>query len=171
MSGQKSAPAARADNETRAAGRAPRAEPATAKARRSGSENRKRRHLEWFRTDDAEHAALQAKVRASGKSLGAFVMELAAIESGGEARARRRSDPPIDAPALLQAVAAFNRQHGNYNQAVRALNTLVLVADERSSHELAEALRGLAQEIAGLQRQFAEPLAAILGAVRGDRQG
>ena len=137
----------------------------------SGSESRRRRHLERFRTDDNEHAALHAKLRASGKSLGAYVMELAAIEATAAARARRRSDPPIDAPALMQAVAAFNRQHSNYNQAVRALNTLALVADERSNRELADQVRVLQAEIVALQQNFAAPLAAILGAVRGDRQG
>ena len=137
----------------------------------SGSETRKRRHLERFRTDDAEHEALHAKLRASGKSLGAYVMELAAIEATATARARQRSAPAVDAPALMQAVAAFNRQHSNYNQAVRALNTLALVAEERSNHELVDLVRALHDEIVTLQGHFAAPLAAILGAARGDRQG
>ena len=60
----------------------------------SGSNKRRRRHLEWFRTDDAEHTALQNRL--NGESLGAFVMRLSGIGSGAETRARRPRlrDPP-----------------------------------------------------------------------------
>jgi hypothetical protein len=141
------------------------------KKKRSGSQNRQRRNLEWFRTDDAEHAALHEKVRASGKSLGAYVMQLAAIDATDEARARRRSHPTVEAEALLQAVAAFNRQHSNYNQAVKALNTLALVADERDSDRLADKVDVLRAALARMQEQFAAPFAAILEAVHGVREG
>ena len=126
-------------------------------------------HLEQFRTDDAEHEALHAKVRASGcKSLGEFVMRLAAIASAPEARPRRRAHAIVDSAALMHALVAFNREHNNFNQAVRALNTLVLVADERSNGQLAAEIHRLQHEITLLQEQFAAPLAAILGAMQRD---
>jgi hypothetical protein len=58
----------------------------------SGSNKRRRQHLERFRTDDAEHAALHEQLRATGLSLGAYVMKLAAIE-GGECLAHPAARP------------------------------------------------------------------------------
>ena len=143
--------------------------PPGAKKSRSGSARRRRQHLEQFRTDDAEHEALHAKVRASGcKSLGEFVMQLAAIVSAPETRARRRARVSFDSAALMRGLVAFNREHNNFNQAVRALNTLVLVADERSNSQLASEIRRLQHEIALLQQQFSAPVAAILGAMQRD---
>jgi hypothetical protein len=143
--------------------------PPGAKRFRSGSAKRRRQHLEQFRTDDAEHDALHAKVRANGcNSLGEFVMLLAAIASAPETRPRRRARGSADSAALMHVLVAFNREHNNFNQAVRALNTLVLVAEERSNRQLAHEIRRLRHEIALLQQQFAVPLAAILGAVKRD---
>jgi hypothetical protein len=145
------------------------AQPPGAKRSRSGSAKRRRQHLEQFRTDHAEREALHAKVRASGcKSLGEFVMQLAAIASGPKARPRRRAHTVVDNVALMSALVAFNREHNNYNQAVRALNTLVLVAEERSNGQLAHEIARLQNQITLLQQQFAAPLAAILGAIRRD---
>jgi hypothetical protein len=146
--------------------------PPGAKKSRSGSARRRRQHLEQFRTDDAEHEALHAKVRASScRSLGEFVMRLAAIVSAPETRPRRRARVSFDSEALMRGLVAFNREHNNYNQAVRALNTLVLVADERSNSQLAYEIRRLQHEIAQLQQQFSAPVAAILGAMQRDREG
>jgi hypothetical protein len=139
------------------------------KGSRSGSARRRRQHLEQFRTDDAEHEALHATVRASGcNSLGEFVMRLAAIASAPETRPRRRARGSADSAALMHVLVAFNREHNNFNQAVRALNTLVLVVEERSNSQLAHEIRRLQHEITLLQQQFAAPLAAILGAVKRD---
>src|SRR4051794_10164097 len=88
----------------------------------SGSNKRRRQHLEWFRTDDTEHEALHAKMRASGLSLGAYVMKLAAIDSSKEARPRRRPIPDIDAAALVRAQVAFSRANNNLNQIAHAAN-------------------------------------------------
>jgi hypothetical protein len=68
----------------------------------------------------------------------------------------------------MHALVAFNREHNNYNQAVRALNTLVLVAEERSNSQLAHEIGRLQDQITLLQQQFGTPLAAILGAVQRD---
>jgi hypothetical protein len=135
----------------------------------SGSNKRRRRHLEWFRTDDAEHAALQSRL--AGESLGAFVMRLSGIGSGEETRARRRGRPSVDAVALTRAMVEFSREHNNYNQAVRALNTLALVADERSDGQIAAEIRRLLDMIEVLQTQFAAPLAAIQAALGHVREG
>jgi hypothetical protein len=135
----------------------------------SGSNKRRRRHLEWFRTDDAEHAALQNRL--NGESLGAFVMRLSGIDSGKDTRARRRGRPSLDAVALTRAMVEFSREHNNYNQAVRALNTLALVADERSDQQLVAEIRRVLWIIEALQAQFAAPLAAIQAALGHVREG
>ena len=135
----------------------------------SGSNKRRRRHLEWFRTDDAEHAALRSRL--NGESLGAYVMRLSGIGSGGETRARRRGTPSVDDVALTRAMVEFSREHNNYNQAVRALNTLALVADERSDRQIATEIRRLIDMIEALQTQFAAPLAAIHAALGHVREG
>jgi hypothetical protein len=135
----------------------------------SGSNKRRRRHLEWFRTDDAEHAALHAQL--NGESLGAYVMRLSGIGSGEESRVRRRGRPSIDAVALTRAMVEFSREHNNFNQAVRALNTLALVADDRSDRQLADEIRRLLDVTEALQTQFAAPLAAIQAALGYVREG
>ena len=137
----------------------------------SGSQKRRRRHREYFCTDDAEHEALHAKVRASGKSLGAYMMQLAEIDATKEARSRRRSHPGIDGIALREAVIAFNRQQSNYNQNTRALNTLVMVVAERSNRELTEAFHALRRELEQMQPGFAAALAAIHAALWHDSEG
>jgi hypothetical protein len=135
----------------------------------SGSNKRRRRNLEWFRTDDTEHAALQSRL--SGESLGAYVMRLSGIDSGGETRARRRGRPSVDAVALTKALVEFSRQHNNYNQAVRALNTLALVADERSDRQITAEIQRVLEIVEALQTQFAAPLAALQAALGHVREG
>jgi hypothetical protein len=135
----------------------------------SGSNKRRRQHFERFRTDDAEHEALQSRL--NGESLGAYVMRLSGIGSGEETRARRRGRPSLDAVALTKAMVEFSREHNNYNQAVRALNTLVLVADERGDRQIAAEIHRVLEIIEALQTQFAAPLAAIQAALGNVREG
>lgn len=135
----------------------------------SGSNKRRRRHLEYFRTDDAEHAALQNRL--NGESLGAFVMRLSGISSGEETRARRRGRSSVDVVALTKAMVEFSREHNNYNQAVRALNTLALVADDRSDRHIGAEIQRVLAIIEALQTQFAAPLAAIQAALGHVREG
>ena len=66
----------------------------------SGSGNRRRKNVERFRTDDAEHLALEALVQANGGSLGAYVMQLAAIDS------------EHGQPTALKPSAGFRRYRG-----------------------------------------------------------
>jgi len=138
----------------------------------SGSETRRRRHLERFRTDDAEHEALQARLRASGKSLGAYVMDLAAIEGGDGSRARlSRGSSSVDSIALTRALVELNRVGNNQNQIARALNELVLIVREQGTRRLEVKIDQLAQAILDLPAAFAVPLAAIHAAMSDDREG
>ena len=74
-------------------------------------------------------------------------------------------------PRSRTGIVAFNRQHSNYNQAIRALNRLALVAENDGSGDVLLALRELLALIERLQEQFAAPVAAILDAMRHDREG
>ena len=143
-----------------------------ARRSRSGSQKRRRGNLEWFRTDDAEHAALHEEVRASGLSLGGYVMKLAAIDGGKGARARRRPHVSIDAAALLRAQVAFSRAGNNLNQIAAAANRLVLEAAEFTPHTVAAELRELHRAVDAVRSEFSAPLAAILEAIQAhDREG
>ena len=139
------------------------------KRTRSGSEKRRRSYVERFRTDEAEHAALWAQVRASGKSLGAYVMRLAKIGATKEARQRRRShpDPTVNTAALFSALTAFIRVANNLNQIARALNAIALAVEQQrlGGDELVAAVQELRRPVELLQPQFDEPLAAIRAAL------
>jgi hypothetical protein len=136
----------------------------------SGSAKRRRRHLEQFRTDDAEHEALHARLTESGLSLGAYVMELAALDGSGQ-RPRRRRRSPADVAALTQALVGFSRRDNNLNQLAHAGNRLALVADEHSAARLADEVRDLRRAIDDLRQDFAVPVAALLAVLSDDREG
>ena len=123
--------------------------------------------------DDAEHEALHDKVRASGKrSLGAYVMHLAAIEAGADSRPRASDrSVSVDTTALTQALVELNRVGNNLNQIARALNELALVAHEQSSRRLELRIEELAAAIRGAPDALAVPLAAIHAALSRDREG
>lgn len=129
--------------------------------------NRRRRHVERFRTDDAEHAELERRAGDTGLTVHAYCRMRTLGDPGP--RARRRA--PVDATALAQGLVAFNRQHSNYNQAIKAINRLALVAENDGSRDVLQALRELLAVIERLQEQFAAPVAAILDAMRHDREG
>jgi hypothetical protein len=129
--------------------------------------NRRRRHVERFRTDDAEHAELERRARDAGLTVHAYCRMRTLGDPGP--RARRRA--PVDATALAQGLVAFNRQHNNYNQAVKALNRLALIAEDKSAGDVLRELHELHAVIEQLQEQFAAPVAAILDAMRHDREG
>jgi hypothetical protein len=137
----------------------------------SGSNKRQRQHLERFRTDAAEHAALHEQLRATGLSLGAYVMRLAAIEGGNVSRARRRGHAPVDVVALTQALVAFNRAGNNQNQTARALNELVLIAREQGCDRLEKQVRDIAAAVRAGPDLFAAPVAAIMAVLNRDREG
>ncbi|OYV36435.1 MAG: hypothetical protein B7Z80_15540 [Rhodospirillales bacterium 20-64-7] len=137
----------------------------------SGSNRRKREHVERFRTDDAEHKALHDRLRESNLSLGEYVMQLGKIAGREASRRRRRGGTREDKTALTQAIVAFNRAGNNQNQTVRALNELLLIAREQSNMRLESMVLELADAIRGMPDLFAEPIAAILAALHHDREG
>ena len=101
-------------------------EPEPAKPRvRPGSNNRRRRHVEQFRTDDAEHAALDAYARDRGLSIGAYVRTCVLGDAGPRSQRRARL-PAIELQAIVRNNAELNRIGSNLNQAVRALNEIAL---------------------------------------------
>ena len=129
--------------------------------------NRRRRRVERFRTNDEEHAELDRRARDVGLSVHAYCRMRTLGDPGPHARRRA----PVDATALAQGLVAFNRQHSNYNQAIRALNRLALIAGNSGSGDVLRALHELCALIERLQEQFAAPVAAILDAMRHDREG
>ena len=138
----------------------------------SGSGNRRRKNVERFRTDDAEHLALEALVQANGGSLGAYVMQLAAIDSDIDSRPRLNRRPvSVDTAALTRALVELNRVGNNLNQIARALNELALIAHEQSSRRLELRIEELAAAISSAPDALAVPLAAIQAALSRDREG
>ena len=131
----------------------------------SGSENRQRRHREWFRTDDAEREMLRERLRASGVGLGEYVMQLAEIGSGKFSRPRRRGNSAVDTVALTQAAIAVNRVGTNVNQISRSLNELALIAREQKATRLESEILSLADAIRSMPASFEEPMAAIMAAL------
>ena len=142
----------------------------TTKKVTSGSGKRQRQHVERFRTDDAEHEALHERLRETGLSLGAFVMRLAALGGMGR-RPRLRRRATVDVKAVTAALVAFNRGNNNLNQIAHGSNRLLLIADERSSQQLAAEAKELGRAVDALRDQFAVPTAAILAALSHVREG
>jgi hypothetical protein len=121
--------------------------PATAKEK----PRRKRQHVEQFRTDDAEHAALDERAREAGLSIGAYVRACALGDAGPRARKR----PPVDRELLARANADLNRVGNNLNQIAHALNSgdeVLRAAHVRLILELREILAELRRAL-GYVRQ------------------
>jgi hypothetical protein len=133
----------------------------------SGSELRHRQHVKRCRYDDDELAEFDARAKARGLTDGAYIRASTLGDAGP--RARRRA--PVDIVALMQALVAFNRVGNNQNQMTRGLNELLLIAREQSNARLENLVLEMADAILGLPALFAEPVAAILAAVRHDREG
>jgi hypothetical protein len=138
----------------------------------SGSNNRKRRHLEQFRTDDAEHEALHTLLRESGQSLGAFVMRLAGIEGGKTSRARlTRRRVAADEAAILRALVDFSRFNNNANQLAYTGNLMMLFAEEHGAARVAETGRDLVRAVEAQRADLAPVLAAFHAALAHEREG
>jgi hypothetical protein len=138
----------------------------------SGSDNRKRRHVERFRTDDTEHSALHERLQASGKSLAAYVMQLTGIEGGKDSRPRlHRRGMRADMPAFLQGMVEIRRVNSLLNQQTRAINTAMLFIDEHGAARLEAEVRAWRRELEQLREQFAAPIAAIHAALDHEREG
>ena len=132
----------------------------------SGSENRQRKSGVFVRLLPADLERLKPEAAAANMSVAGY---LASGRLGKEKTfrprvTRRRST--VDVAALTQAVVAFNRAGNNHNQIARALNELLLIAHEQSNAWLASEVAALAAAIRGLPAMFAEPVAAIMAALK-----
>src|SRR3954454_14178795 len=103
--------------------------------------NRQRSHVERFRTDDDEHAALHMLAHSSGLSLGAFIR----ASTIGKPGARSKRAAPTEASRLrFEHVTAINRAGNLVNQGIRALNEIRRAApDARERDRLAYELEQL----------------------------
>jgi hypothetical protein len=122
--------------------------------------NRQRRHIEHFRTDDAEHIELASRAQAAGLSVNAY----SRMQTLGAAGPRARRSPPTERSRLnAQHMASLNRVGNNVNQGVRALNQIALTASEGVSRDR------LADEIAQTRGLLEEALAALLETLAANR--
>ncbi|HTT82012.1 MAG TPA: hypothetical protein VMF67_00875 [Rhizomicrobium sp.] len=140
-----------------------------AKKARSGSEKRQRRAGILVKLTPTDHQRVKDAAAAVGMSAAGY---LASGRLGEETairpRARRR---PVDEPALMRALAAFNRASNNLNQLARTGNTLTLFAEEHGAGRLLDEAKEIARAARLLQEQFAAPIAAIMAALGRDREG
>jgi hypothetical protein len=124
-------------------------------------------HVEQFRTDADEHAALVGLAREAGLSLGAYYRH----EMIGRAGPRAKRAPPTEASrSRVQHITAINRAGNLVNQGIHALHEIALSAPEASDRdrladEIAET-RELLQSALPLLR---EALAAVV--TPDDREG
>jgi hypothetical protein len=103
-----------------------------------------------------------------------FAGYLASGRLGEEASPRPRiyrRRVTADVAALLQALVDFNRADTLLNQAVRALNTLALFAEDHGSARLLTEVRELRRTLDQLRDKFDVPVAAIQAALGDDREG
>jgi hypothetical protein len=127
---------------------------------------RQRRHVDHFRTDDAEHAELLARAGEAGLSVDAYCR----LKTLGDAGARSKRAQPTETSRLRAAhVTAINRVGNLVNQGIRALHDTARRAPEggdrdRLAEEIAATLVLLETTLPALR----EALAAVLG---DDREG
>jgi hypothetical protein len=128
---------------------------------------RQRRHVDHFRTDDAEHAELAARAGAAGLSVDAYCR----LKTVGEPGLRsRRSQPTMDSRLRAQHITAINQAGNLVNQGIHALHEIKLAASAAVSRDR------LADEIARTREllEAAIPVlaAALTAAAFGDdREG
>lgn len=133
---------------------------------RPGSNNRQRRHIEQFRTDDAEHEALAAHARERGLSIGSYVRACTLGDAGVRSRRRARL-PAIEAQALMRSNAELNKIGSNLNQAARALNEIALAEGRGGVAQVAH----LTEPIHRVLDELQLALAANRRALGHDREG
>jgi hypothetical protein len=137
----------------------------------SGSENRQRTRAIRVRLHPADAERLKIEAAAVGISVAGY---LASGRLGDETALRpriRRRHVAVDVTALLQALVDFNRADNLLNQAIRALNTLVLFAEEHGAARLAEEVHELRRTVDHVRGQFDAPVAAIHAALGDDSEG
>ena len=118
---------------------------------------RKRWHVDHFRTDDDEHAALAALAQAAGMSVDAFCRWKTLGDPGPRSK---RAAPTEQDRVTADHAAAVKRVGVNVNQGIRALNEIALKAPEtRSRDRLAEEVAATRELLVAMQRALDEALA------------
>jgi hypothetical protein len=113
---------------------------------------RQRGHVEQFRTDDDEHAALLAKAQDAGLSLGAYYRR----ELIGTAGLRAKRAPPTETSRQrAQHITAINRAGNLINQGIHALHVIELQAPEADSRDR------LTDEIAAMRELLQSAIPAL----------
>ena len=122
---------------------------------------RQRRHVDHFRTDDAEHAELIARAQAAGLSVDAFCRSMTLGDAGARSR---RSQPTMDSRLRAQQITAINRAGNLVNQGIRALHEIRQAAAEASGRDrLADEMEAARKLLEGAIPPLMEALQAVLG--------
>jgi hypothetical protein len=138
--------------------------------RRSGSGNRKRQAAVCVRLLPEQLAQLANAADAARMSVPAYLLA-GRLEEDEPAPRRWQRRASADAAALMRALVAFHRANNNLNQLARAGNMLALLTEQHAGDRLLDDVRELRREIDLLREEFVAPLAAVLEAVRHDREG
>jgi len=137
----------------------------------SGSEKRRRSAGVLVKLTPADHVRIKEAAAAAGMSAAGYLASgRLDAEEAPRPRIRRRR-VTADVAALLQALVDFNRADTLLNQAVRALNTLALFAEEHGAARVLTEVRELRGTVDRLRVQFDAPVAAIQAALADDREG
>ena len=135
----------------------------------SGSEKRQRRHVVQFRTDDAELAELQRRAWDSGRlSVGAFCRKRALGDPGVR---HARGPAPADVRLWAQNFTALNRIGNNLNQTARALNELLLIAQEMNADRLARIAGDAIERNRAIYDELCATFAVLHARSGDDREG
>lgn len=104
---------------------------------RSGSNTRKRRHVEQFRTDAAEHEELRLRAYNARLSVGAYCRQRTLGDPGPRSCRSPPSLTPANVKLMWQYFTELNRQGNNLNQQARAMNELLLIVQSMDNDRLA----------------------------------
>lgn len=146
--------------------------PAVPPKSRHGSENRQRSAGILVKLTPADHQRVKTEAAAAGMSAAAYLATgRLNNETARRPRVNRRRHVAVNEAALLRALVAFNRASNNLNQVAYTGNRLMIVAEEHGAAELQEEAREIRRAVEALRNDMAAPLAAILAALTGVREG
>jgi hypothetical protein len=122
---------------------------------------RQRRHVDHFRTDDAEHAELAARAREVELSVDAYCRLMTLGDAGARSR---RTQPTVDSRLRAQQITAINRAGNLVNQGIRALHEIRQAAAETTGRDrLADEMEAARALLEGAIPPLMEALATVLG--------
>jgi hypothetical protein len=93
---------------------------------------RQRRHVDHFRTDDAEHAELAARAREAGLSVDAYCRWKTLGDPGARSK---RSLPTEASQQRAQHITAIKRAGNLVNQGIHAVNEIKRTAPEATDRD------------------------------------